>query len=87
MSKPRPKGRRQQHFDHWPNLRAALVALTAELERFPTPNDLERRGRYDLMRAIVHHGGSAAVARRLHAEAEAAATAVEATEAAPADEP
>jgi hypothetical protein len=72
MPKSRPKGRRPQPLDHWPALSRELVALIAELERFPTPNDLERRGRYDLMRALVHHGGAAAVARRLNAEAEAA---------------
>lgn len=72
MPKSRPQGRRPQPLDHWPALRAELVALISELERFPTPHDLERRGRYDLMRALVHHGGSAAVARRLAAEAEAA---------------
>jgi hypothetical protein len=74
MPKSRPKGRRPQPLDHWPALRAELVALIGELERFPTPHDLERRGRYDLMRALVHHGGSAAVARRLAAEAETART-------------
>jgi hypothetical protein len=72
MPRARPKGRRPQPLDHWPALRAELVALIGELERFPTPHDLERRGRYDLMRALVHHGGSAAVARRLAEEAEAA---------------
>jgi hypothetical protein len=73
MSKSRPKGRRQEHLDHWPHLRQELVTLTAELERFPTLNDLERRGRYDIMRALVRHGGSLAVARRLAAESEVVA--------------
>jgi hypothetical protein len=72
MPKSRSKGRRPQPLDHWPALRQELAPLIAELERFPTPNDLERRGRYDIMRALVRHGGSAAVARRLNAEAEAA---------------
>jgi hypothetical protein len=80
MPNSRPKGRRPQPLDHWPALRQELVALIAELERFPTPNDLERRGRYDLMRALVRHGGSAAVARRLTAEAEAAKAGLEATD-------
>ena len=80
MSKARkPKGRRPQPFDHWPRLRDELVALTAELGRFPTPHDLEVRGRYDLMRTLVHHGGSLAVARRLHAETEAATLALSST--------
>ncbi len=72
MSKPRLKGRRQQPLDHWPALRRELAPLIAELERFPTPHDLERRGRYDLMRALVRQGGSIVVATRLAREAAAA---------------
>lgn len=72
MSKSRRKGPRQEHFDHWPNLRQALIELIAELERFPSPHDLERHGRYDLMRAIVRQGGSIKVAQRLKTETEAA---------------
>ena len=78
MSKSRPKGRRPEPLDHWPALRAVLTELIGELERFPTPNDLERRRRYDVMRALVRQGGSAAVACRLHAEAEAARASLEA---------
>lgn len=73
MSKgKRPKGRKPEALDHWPHLRQELTLLTAELERFPTPHDLERRGRYDIMRAIVRQGGSVAVARRLAEEVQAA---------------
>lgn len=76
MSKRKPAGRRQQPLDHWPRLRDEIVALTAELERVPSLNDLERHGRYDIMRALVRHGGMAAVQRRLAGEAEAVAAAL-----------
>jgi hypothetical protein len=72
----RPKGRRPQALDHWPALRQELITLSAELDRFPTLHDLEKLGRYDVMRALVHHGGMLAVARRLHAETEAVTAAV-----------
>jgi hypothetical protein len=73
MSKTkRRKGRTPEPLDHWPRLRQELAALVAELGRFPTPHDLERRGRYDMMRAIVRQGGSIVVAKRLAAEGEAA---------------
>ena len=68
----RPKGRTPEPLDHWPRLRDELAALTSELQHFPTPHDLERRGRYDLMRAIVRQGGSIAVAKRLADEVQAA---------------
>lgn len=78
MAKQRTPGRRQEPLDSWPTLRQTLISLTSELGRFPTPHDLERRGRYDVMRALVRQGGSAAVAKRLQRDVEVAMAQTEA---------